>query len=87
MPPNPAPSVVITAPGSGATVNLDIAEPLAVTAYAVDMTDGELSANVEWTSNLEGSLGTGASLSLNDTARRNSYHHGEGDGRHQFDRH
>jgi hypothetical protein len=64
VPPNPAPSVVITAPGSGATVHLDIAEPIAATAYAVDMTDGELSANVEWSSNLEGSLGTGASLSL-----------------------
>lgn len=64
VPPNPAPSVVITAPGSGATVGLDVAEPLAVSAYAVDMTDGELSANVEWSSNLEGSLGAGASLSL-----------------------
>jgi len=64
VPPNPAPSVVITAPGSGASVNLDVAEPLAVSAYAVDMSDGELSANVEWSSSLEGSLGTGASLSL-----------------------
>lgn len=64
VPPNPAPSVAITAPGSGATVHLDVAEPLAVSAYAVDMVDGELSASVEWSSNLEGSLGTGASLSL-----------------------
>lgn len=64
VPPSPEPTVVITAPGSGATVNLDIGEPLAVSAYAVDLTDGELSDTVAWSSNLEGSLGTGASLSL-----------------------
>ncbi|WP_129775621.1 outer membrane protein assembly factor BamB family protein [Peristeroidobacter soli] len=64
VPPSPEPSVVITAPGSGATVNLDVGELLNVSAYAVDMTDGELSAGVEWSSNLEGVLGSGASLSL-----------------------
>lgn len=64
VPPSPEPTVVITAPGSGATVNLDVGEPLAVSASAVDLADGELSAAIVWSSNLEGTLGTGASLSL-----------------------
>lgn len=65
VPPSPEPTVVITAPGSGASVNLDISEPLAVSAYAVDLADGELSGAIHWSSNLEGALGTGPSLSLN----------------------
>ena len=65
VPPSPEPSVVIVAPGSGATANLDIGEALAVSAQAVDLVDGELSAAIVWSSNLEGTLGTGASLTLN----------------------
>ena len=58
---NVGPVVSITAPGSGET--LPSSTPVELVATASDEEDGELSASIEWSSNLDGVLGSGASLS------------------------
>jgi len=57
---NGAPVVTITAPGADET--LTGATPIELDATALDDEDGELSASIEWTSSLDGALGSGASL-------------------------
>jgi large repetitive protein len=57
---NAAPVVVITAPAAGTTV-LEGAE-LVFTATATDAEDGDLGAAVAWSSDLDGALGSGATL-------------------------
>jgi leucyl aminopeptidase len=58
---NAAPVVSITAPGADATLPESAAIELVATA--MDEEDGELSASIEWSSSLDGVLGTGASQS------------------------
>ena len=62
LPPNAAPVVTITGPSSG--VRFDTDETIAFTGTAVDAEDGDLGLDLEWTSDLDGSLGTGGSLSI-----------------------
>ena len=57
---NEAPTVSILAPASGTSVNAGSAVSLSGTAS--DAVDGDLSAGIAWSSNLQGALGTGASL-------------------------
>ena len=60
-PPNTDPSVGITAPPNGTTV--DEGTSLTFTAGADDDQDGNISANIVWSSNQNGGLGAGASVS------------------------
>ncbi|MCW9018136.1 MAG: Ig-like domain-containing protein, partial [Kangiellaceae bacterium] len=57
---NSAPNLDITSPSSGA--NFSDGQEIAFTATADDNEDGNLSQNVQWSSNLDGALGTGAEL-------------------------
>jgi hypothetical protein len=57
---NAIPVVTISSPQSNLTVALGV--PIAFAASASDAEDGDLSATVVWTSNKEGVLGTGATL-------------------------
>ena len=59
-PSNTAPTVAITAPDDGTTVN----EGTAITfvGTASDTEDGDLNEDISWTSSLNGSLGTGSSV-------------------------
>jgi hypothetical protein len=61
---NRAPAVVIAAPVHGTTVNAGAAVGFA--ASADDTEDGDLSAQIQWSSTLVGLLGSGASLTLTD---------------------
>ncbi|MCP4659763.1 MAG: hypothetical protein GY856_30540 [bacterium] len=56
------PNVTITSPPHDSWSNAD--ESVGFTATAVDPEDGELSANISWTSHLDGALGTGGSISV-----------------------
>ena len=58
---NTAPSVEITAPVEGST--FIVGTSVTFTGTATDAEDGSLSASLSWTSNLDGALGTGGSLS------------------------
>ncbi|HEY5920601.1 MAG TPA: M20/M25/M40 family metallo-hydrolase [Kofleriaceae bacterium] len=58
---NGAPVVSITAPGADET--RPASAPVELVATAIDEEDGELSASIEWSSNLDGVLGSGALLS------------------------
>ncbi len=55
------PVVTITAPANGATVNQGAAA--AFTATATDTEDGNLAGFIVWTSNVDGQLGSGGTLS------------------------
>jgi hypothetical protein len=57
---NQAPAVMIVAPADGAEVEIGVA--LTLRAVASDVEDGDLSAAVAWASDLEGPLGTGATV-------------------------
>ncbi|MEJ2139056.1 MAG: hypothetical protein P8Y61_06360 [Gammaproteobacteria bacterium] len=59
-PPESTPDVSITGPANGTSVELGTA--LNFTATADDAEDGSLSSLIEWTSSIDGSLGTGASV-------------------------
>jgi YD repeat-containing protein len=59
---NTAPFVSISAPAAGAQVYLT--DPVTMTATAFDTQDGLISANVQWSSSINGPLGTGASLTV-----------------------
>jgi hypothetical protein len=63
-PPNTAPTVTITAPTNGITVTAGTA--VTFSATATDTNDGNVVANLVWTSNLQGQIGTGASFSRSD---------------------
>jgi hypothetical protein len=54
------PVVTITAPADSSTQG----SPVNFTATATDTEDGNIAANVVWTSDLDGSLGTGASINV-----------------------
>ncbi|RMH18886.1 MAG: hypothetical protein D6696_12155, partial [Acidobacteria bacterium] len=60
-PPNAAPSVVISAPADGSSVTEGTA--IAFAGSASDPEDGDLSAGLAWSSDLDGPIGTGASFS------------------------
>jgi hypothetical protein len=59
-PVNTAPQVTISSPADGAQVNSGTAVTLQGTA--MDTEDGSLTSTMSWTSNLDGNLGTGGSL-------------------------
>lgn len=60
--PAQAPTVTITSPAG----NIAVTEgtTIVATATATDPVDGDLSAEVEWTSSVDGALGTGASIQI-----------------------
>ena len=58
---NSGPVVAITAPSAGTTINQG--QSVTFSGTASDPEDGNLAAAIKWTSNLSGSLGTGASIS------------------------
>ena len=60
-PGNTAPLLTITAPSAGQTFASSAATTL--TASASDLEDGDLSAAIQWTSDRDGALGTGGSVS------------------------
>ena len=60
-PTNTAPTVTISSPTNGSTVTSGSSVTFA--GSASDTEDGDLSASLAWSSNLDGSLGTGASFS------------------------
>jgi len=57
---NTAPSVTISAPTNGASFTTT--DNITFTGTAVDTEDGTISANLVWTSNLSGQIGTGATF-------------------------
>ncbi|NJL27958.1 MAG: hypothetical protein HC897_08690 [Thermoanaerobaculia bacterium] len=59
---NVAPTVTITSPANGTTFTAT--DPIVFTATATDPEDGNLAASVAWSSDLDGALGTGASLNV-----------------------
>jgi hypothetical protein len=59
-----APTVSIISPSSGTTAIAGIA--VTFTGSAADDQDGSLSVNINWSSNLQGSIGTGASFMKSD---------------------
>jgi hypothetical protein len=61
-PSNVAPTVTITAPASGSTFEEGTA--VTFTATASDTEDGDLTAAIAWSSDLDGALGTGGTLNL-----------------------
>ena len=61
-PPNTAPTVAITAPSSSSSFTEGVS--VGFTGTASDTEDGDLSASISWSSDLDGALGTGASLSI-----------------------
>jgi parallel beta-helix repeat protein len=60
-PVNTAPSVTISAPADGATYNQG--ENISFSGSATDAEDGDLTASIAWSSDLDGGLGTGGSVS------------------------
>ena len=60
VPDNTAPTVSITSPASGTSV--DVAQSVTLTGNASDQEDGSLSSSLNWTSSLDGSLGSGANV-------------------------
>jgi hypothetical protein len=61
---NASPVVTITAPPDGSTFNEGVS--VTFTGTATDAEDGDISANIIWTSSIDGYLGTGASLIVPD---------------------
>lgn len=62
--PNTDPNIDITGPvGTGGTYLASAVESISFTATASDAEEGDLSANITWTSTLDGSIGAGASFS------------------------
>ncbi len=63
---NAAPTVSITTPSNGALYQLG--DAVLFTGTATDSEDGDLSAAIQWTSSLDGPLGTGASITSSLTS-------------------
>ena len=61
-PPNQPPVVTITAPPDGSTFNQG--DNINFTGTANDPEDGTISANIQWSSDLDGALGSGASINV-----------------------
>ena len=60
-PTNTAPSVTILSPQDGAI--LSATNPISLVGEASDLEDGDLTAQLEWTSDLDGPIGTGGNIS------------------------
>ncbi|MCP4666585.1 MAG: DUF5011 domain-containing protein, partial [Deltaproteobacteria bacterium] len=60
---NVAPAVAISAPADNASVSEDDA-PFTLTATASDPEDGDVTADIQWTSSLDGSITSPATLSV-----------------------
>ncbi|HEX4953380.1 MAG TPA: hypothetical protein VF017_08310 [Thermoanaerobaculia bacterium] len=60
-PVNNPPVVTITAPANGAS--FDVGTSIGFAGTATDIQDGNISANLSWTSSLNGAIGSGASFS------------------------
>ncbi len=58
---NAAPTVTITAPANGSSFNQGAS--VSFSGTATDPEDGNIAANLAWSSNLDGSIGSGASFS------------------------
>ena len=65
-PPNTAPTVTITAPAAGSSFQQNT--PVTFTGTATDAEQGDLTANLVWTSNTQGSIGTGGSFTTSGLA-------------------
>jgi hypothetical protein len=61
---NTPPTVTITAPPNASSFNEG--DNINFTGTATDTEDGDISANLSWTSDIDGSIGSGASFSRND---------------------
>ena len=61
-PANSTPTVMVTTPASGTTVDYGVS--INFTATASDTEDGGLEAGIAWTSSINGSIGTGASIDV-----------------------
>ncbi len=61
---NSPPTVAITAPADGTTVN--VGTNVTFSGSASDAEDGNISSSIVWTSSLQGQIGTGASFSRSD---------------------
>lgn len=59
---NGVPKISISSPADGATV--DVGDPVSFAATATDLEDGNLSSTIQWRSDKDGVLGTGAALNL-----------------------
>lgn len=59
---NAAPTISVTSPTDGASQNLD--ESTVFTATANDQEDGDISENIQWSSNVDGDLGTGSQITV-----------------------
>jgi subtilisin family serine protease len=59
---NTVPTINLTSPVGNITVNAGT--PVSYAATANDNEDGNISANIRWTSNLQGQFGTGSSISF-----------------------
>ncbi len=62
---NSAPSLSITSPSNNASFSSN--QTITLTAAASDNEDGDISGNIVWSSDLDGDLGTGASLNVSLT--------------------
>ena len=60
---NNQPSVMITSPVDGATISAD--QTIVFSASAFDDFDGDISDDINWQSNVNGALGSGASIDAN----------------------
>ncbi|CAM2011151.1 CUB domain-containing protein [Acanthopleuribacter pedis] len=60
--PNQEPEVAVTAPGDGAVFTAGTT--ITFSGTATDAEDGDLAANLSWTSSLDGALGNGAAFSI-----------------------
>jgi hypothetical protein len=61
---NASPVVTITAPADGSSFN--VGDPVTFTGTATDAEDGDISADIIWSSSIDGYLGTGASIIVSD---------------------
>ncbi|MFQ5433422.1 MAG: tandem-95 repeat protein [Anaerolineae bacterium] len=59
---NGAPTLTVTSPTSGS--NFTEGTAVTFTATATDLEDGDISANISWTSDLDGAIGSGGSFVL-----------------------
>jgi len=60
-PVNNAPVVAINSPGNNTTFNIDTL--ISFDGDATDAEDGDLSSNIQWSSNIDGFIGSGANIS------------------------
>ena len=63
LPPNDPPTVSITNPADGSTFNSG--DAISFTGTAIDLEDGDLTANLDWTSSIDGIIGKGGNFFTN----------------------